>query len=380
MSKRQYNAADFQRYYNGTMPVAERHALEKEALEDVFLADALEGFSFSANFQTEKVKLNKRLNARLEKDKKSHFFIATISENWLRIAALFVLLAGAGWGILKLFPTDSNSELAVEKPIKKGVTQPIETTAAAQDSVNSVAVAPSSIEKEPKQKPAKKGIEEDTNQMRKAIENDAQDDVAQLNSQASASLLNDTSDVASLQVFSGKVVDATGNPLPLATVKAKNATTATDLTGRFKIAAPDSPLTATVSANGFEANRLQLGAPAQNTVVLKESAALSKLTEATGEQSKKALKRGTTGLNAAVNGGLESFNVYVAQNKKLDPKTTTEFGGKSVLLIFDVDSDGTPTNIKVDQPLCAACDAEAVRLLQKGPKWSTGKGQVVITF
>ena len=42
-----YTSEDFKRYYSGTMTAAERHALEKAALDDPFLADALEGYKFS---------------------------------------------------------------------------------------------------------------------------------------------------------------------------------------------------------------------------------------------------------------------------------------------------------------------------------------------
>src|SRR5688572_20438095 len=40
---KQYSAADIQRYLEGRMLPAEMHALEKAALDDPFLADAIEG-------------------------------------------------------------------------------------------------------------------------------------------------------------------------------------------------------------------------------------------------------------------------------------------------------------------------------------------------
>ena len=39
-----YTAADIQKYWNGKLSAAEMHAMEKAAMDDPFLADALEGY------------------------------------------------------------------------------------------------------------------------------------------------------------------------------------------------------------------------------------------------------------------------------------------------------------------------------------------------
>ena len=41
---KQYGAADFDRYYSGQMTEQQKHALEKAALDDAFLAEAIEGY------------------------------------------------------------------------------------------------------------------------------------------------------------------------------------------------------------------------------------------------------------------------------------------------------------------------------------------------
>ena len=40
---KEYSAADIQRYLQGNMSAADMHALEQAALDDPFLADAIEG-------------------------------------------------------------------------------------------------------------------------------------------------------------------------------------------------------------------------------------------------------------------------------------------------------------------------------------------------
>jgi protein TonB len=40
-----------------------------------------------------------------------------------------------------------------------------------------------------------------------------------------------------------------------------------------------------------------------------------------------------------------------------------------VLISFKVSSDGTISSVKVKEKLFPSCDAEAVRLVENGPKW-----------
>ena len=47
-----YTLVDIEKYIQGKMSPAERHALEKAALQDLFLADALEGYTHSSPQQT----------------------------------------------------------------------------------------------------------------------------------------------------------------------------------------------------------------------------------------------------------------------------------------------------------------------------------------
>ena len=65
-----YTAADIEKYHNGLMSSKERHALEKAALDDPFLADALEGYATSSiNSNNDIDELKKRLAARIEQEK-----------------------------------------------------------------------------------------------------------------------------------------------------------------------------------------------------------------------------------------------------------------------------------------------------------------------
>ena len=63
-----YSFEDIQRYLQGKMSAAEMHAIEKAALQDPFLADAIEGFN-EADLMTAQKHLNE-INASLLEEKK----------------------------------------------------------------------------------------------------------------------------------------------------------------------------------------------------------------------------------------------------------------------------------------------------------------------
>jgi len=115
-----YSAADLQRYWSGEMSAREMHDLEMAALEDPFLADALEGFEkqeTSARGPAQKGDqvlsghlddLHARLDSRVSASEKvapapeispapaSKLF--SLRAPWLRIAAAAILLFGLGAG------------------------------------------------------------------------------------------------------------------------------------------------------------------------------------------------------------------------------------------------------------------------------------------
>src|ERR1051325_7502291 len=125
-----YTAKDIERYHRGEMSPAERHLLEKAALDDPMLADALEGYSFAPTPAADLQTLQNRLQQRINKDKKRSLFF--IGNNWMKIAALFIILAGGGWLV---FQTLSNkNEKVATVTANKEANQPINNNAVAIDS------------------------------------------------------------------------------------------------------------------------------------------------------------------------------------------------------------------------------------------------------
>ncbi|HVF81455.1 MAG TPA: hypothetical protein VM884_05960 [Flavisolibacter sp.] len=65
-----YTAKDIERYHNGGLSPAQMHALEKTALNDPFLADAIEGYNNTKTASADLSFLRQKLEQRIEKDKK----------------------------------------------------------------------------------------------------------------------------------------------------------------------------------------------------------------------------------------------------------------------------------------------------------------------
>src|SRR5215204_247947 len=98
-----FTATDIERYYNGQMPAPERHALEKAALDDPFLADALEGYKLTPTPAADMAALKKELAHKTDKAKVVPIAATQRrSSSWFRIAALFLVLMGAGWSVYYL--------------------------------------------------------------------------------------------------------------------------------------------------------------------------------------------------------------------------------------------------------------------------------------
>jgi hypothetical protein len=106
-----FSAADIERYHKGLMTAQEMHALEKAALDDPFLADAVEGYTLAGvNTTADISELKKRL---AEKTKTAEVVIMNKRTNysWMKVAAMIIVLLGGGLLAYNLINKD-NKEIA----------------------------------------------------------------------------------------------------------------------------------------------------------------------------------------------------------------------------------------------------------------------------
>src|SRR5688500_10724841 len=89
----EFTSKDIDRYLNKDMTHEEMHAMEKAALEDPFLADAMEGYtdasdSMKANtFSADVDELKIRLQDRIRQETPDKKIVAFKTNYWWRVAA-----------------------------------------------------------------------------------------------------------------------------------------------------------------------------------------------------------------------------------------------------------------------------------------------------
>jgi hypothetical protein len=95
-----FNAADIEKYHKGLLSNTERHALEKAALDDPFLADALEGYALpNLNTSADIAALKQQLANRVEERQAKVVPLGGGKQNsfpWLRAAVAVLIIGGAG--------------------------------------------------------------------------------------------------------------------------------------------------------------------------------------------------------------------------------------------------------------------------------------------
>jgi|GEM_PF-2043385 len=94
-----YGLNDIEQYIGGKMPSVERHLMERAALKEPFLSDAIEGYE-QTNLTVAKQHLINIETAILGEEKEETKVVAmntaSSKNNWLRIAAAIILMVGVG--------------------------------------------------------------------------------------------------------------------------------------------------------------------------------------------------------------------------------------------------------------------------------------------
>jgi TonB family protein len=396
---KKYTAAEIARYHAGKMSAQEMHAIEKAALQDPFLADAIEGYEHTPHFKEDVEEIQQRLAAKT-KQKKVFLLYSLADKGWGRVAALVIIFAGVGY----FFYTrnDIKKENLISQNERTTIKADTLTTNKDSTATNDVAFENSKAQAEEIDK-ASTGNSQPTGldkiKSPKPVTGNNIKSKSFANSTAHQELRKvNASEVANENVLAGRLTDQEGNAVPFATITdiKRQAGTVTDSSGSFSLKSQDTATIAIATAPGYESKNILLKRDEKPTIEMKKSGSELNQVVVTGMGvSKKAkvaapVPKELSGKVPGVavkaiqpSGGQEKFVQYLQKNLKPVYNEKHERLTGEVTLSFTLNKKGQPENIKVVKSSCNACETEATRLLQNGPSW-VGKigesGTVVIKF
>lgn len=191
---------------------------------------------------------------------------------------------------------------------------------------------------------------------------------------------------AGFRLITGKILDEAGEPLIGATVLLQGTQqgAVTDIDGNYSLQIPEKNTNArvVVAYTGFETRVVEVGDRQKINVQLNTShAALSEVVVVGG--GRKLRKAGSNEASRSFSmelqpqGGWDALERHISQNRRVPVQAMANGVSGQVLVEFSVTTKGKLRDFRVPEPLGSGCDEEAVRLLQTGPKWrnDTGKEQ-----
>lgn len=384
------------------MTPAEMHAFEKAMMDDPMLSDAVDGYRDAGTAEHQQLNtLSQELKTAKDKVVKGSF------RQWMQIAAVLVVLLSAAVVLYRIFyvaPLSENNTLTV---VKEPEHQPSSATTETKVDSQTVAVneapvitatpprpviippAAKSTKPEPMQEPTANSSKDqavvaappvvtEANVQTMIKEPVKQEGMAQRQS----------NEMLKLNKFTGRVVDENNNPLPFANITEKNSGVGTyaDVNGNFVLLSSDTVLNVQTRSLGYlGANALLKGNSSQKIVLKDEAVVANAPTKETlYERSKKRLESENSDTTDEVMAepldGWSNYNTYVYNNQRnadagAGYTNRKQQSTKEVQLSFDVNPDGSITNIKVLESNCKSCNAEAIRLLKEGPRWKSRSGK-----
>lgn len=381
-------------YIRGARKGKEAHRLEKEAMRDPFLADALEGYSRVGNGADEQIEeLRRRIRARAVR-KRNHAVV------WSIAASLLIGVCIGSYFLFQEKPLSDEARMAMEQAVHPKPLSVYEEEK--KDELAEVVIKDSAG-------PSKKLISENKKKkmlapssevpqvmtqelMEEALEATIDDRPSSMDKKMvmRASVANDSSfntKVAVVGKVRGKVTDPSGEPLVGATVRVKgtNQGTISDENGDFTLKT-DGNRELSVDYIGYESVILPADTTKDLLIAMNvDDATLDEVVVVGyGSQPKSSVTGAIMSLKMSGTPqpsiGRKAFRRYLKENLvHPSDKECARAKGK-VILTFRVDKDGRPESISVKKGLCASADKEAIRLIEEGPDWTIGDEPVEVSI
>ena len=406
-------------YIRGLRKGKEAHRLEKESMQDPFLADAMDGYNqVEGNHEQRIEKLRMQVSAHSAKKKN------TYAITW-SIAACLVI----GFGIssyflfLKKSITDEVfiAEESVPAKLPEAATPAIPTNpatpAAPATPRKEIALAATKVktdstpisgiavkQADKKDMIAKKQTTPTAKSASAVIEPMMEEALEQTAELQEVTATMDTSESASdkkmrmakvvtipnSNIIQGKVTNEKGEPIIGASVayKGTNIGTITNMNGEFSLVKKEGKKQLTAQFIGYDPVEIPVDTSQTMLIAMNENKQTLNEVVVVGYGTNKN-KKSTTVVTAKEQAdkditpqpviGKRKYQKYLKENlvRPTDEKCAQVKG--KVVLTFLVNKEGRPFYIKVKESLCESSDKEAIRLIQEGPDWIYGNKSVEIT-
>lgn len=389
------------RYIQGFHKGKEAHRIEKDAMQDPFLADALEGYDSVSGNHIETIQRMQHLMNKPSEHKSRNIWL------WTSIAASIVLVLGIGYYLLQqearqtlilseqeqipsaqdtLELTESMAIAETNKKQEEFKRPDVQEPVLREEEPPSLSIAADEMEiiagdlqmEEERSAEADKSME--TIIEKKEILSDAS---AQLSRAKQLDMMKDS------KQLQGKVVDEkSGEPLPGVNIAVKGTHhgTVTDSFGKFVL---DLNQQATIVANhiGYESQEIRVDTAQLQIAMHEDTRQLSEVVTV-GHRSRKlsdlADSSSATFAEVIVPEpviGKRAYDRYLEKNHVRPTDKCKDVKGE-VIVQFNVDKNGRPQNLTIKESLCDAADREAIRLITEGCNWTQGNipATVVVKF
>lgn len=427
-NKETWGAPDFERYYKGSMPASERHALEKAALDDPFLQDALDGYAFAADPLPTLENLRQQLQHTNKPEAKLVWFRQKNFQRLIRVAAILLITVSLTFVLFN--NNEENPTLANNTTQNKiAATDTAATTVATNLTITATDGEGNQVEtklplfNQPStQQPLVIASNDETKSSgyntNGNMEDSSLNDLMLVNRKAEAKekgipqlSSNDRAAAPTAiripaTIIRGQVINQEGIPVANARINdpINNQVIATDNNGNFELnnSRNTNNVSVNVNAAGYLAINSNLNNNASNRIILQtESQAKDDSEIVAAALPKKKFMANTadsiikedlpgyftmnrvTLISASPLAGWDAYNDFIETNLK----TAANIGSKAkgnVVLSFSLNEMGNAINIIVKKSLDASCDAEAIRFIQNSPPFKRskrlGKIEAVIKF
>lgn len=411
-------------YIRGLRKGKEAHRLEKESMQDPFLADAMDGYNqVEGNHEQRIEKLRMQVSAHSAKKKN------TYAITWSIAACLII-----GFGISSYFlflkksmtdevfiaeesvstklaepaapltpaipatptvPATPQKEIALATTKVKTDSTPVSEITARQANKKDM-IAKIQATSQPQQGvlvatvPVMEEVSEETAALQEVV---ATMDTFESESDKKMKLAKVATILPQNNMIKGRVTNEKGEPLIGASVtyKGTNIGTITNMNGEFSLVKKDDKKRLTAQFIGYYPVEIRVDTSRTMLIAMNENKQALNEVVVVGYGAKKNKKSVTAGTvvkgNEQANKditpqpviGKRKFQKYLKENlvRPTDEKCAQVKG--KVVLTFLVNKEGRPFSIKVKESLCESSDKEAIRLIQEGPDWIYGTKLAEVT-